>query len=74
LPSPALRRRFEALRAEVLAERPADAAAATGLLVDRLLRQATAGLEAMATDERAAAGRLLAQLFEAAPPQDKRNR
>jgi glutamyl-tRNA reductase len=74
LPSPALRRRFEALRAEVLAERPADAAAATGLMVDRLLRRATAGLEAMATDERAAAERLLAQLFEAAPPQDKRNR
>jgi glutamyl-tRNA reductase len=73
-PSPALRRRFEALRAEVLSERPADAAAATGLMVDRLLRQATAGLEAMAADEKAAAERLLARLFEAAPPQDKRNR
>jgi glutamyl-tRNA reductase len=73
LPSPALRR-FEALRAEVLAQRPADAAAATGLMVDRLRRQVAAGLEGMAPDERAAAERLLAQLFEAAPPQDKRNR
>jgi glutamyl-tRNA reductase len=61
-----LRRRFEACRDEVLAERPADAATATRLLINRLLHEPSAALRDMATAapaERAAAERLLARLF-----------
>ena len=75
----ALRQRFEALREEVLAERPADAATATRLLINRLLHEPSAGLREMATAapaERAEAERLLARLFglPGEAPEDKRKR
>lgn len=75
----ALRQRFEALREEVLAERPADAATATRLLINRLLHEPSAGLREMATAspaERAEAERLLARLFglPVDAPEDKRKR
>jgi glutamyl-tRNA reductase len=72
----ALRQRFEAIREEILAERPADAATATRLLVNRLLHEPTARLRelaAAAPAERAEAERLLARLFglAAEAPEDK---
>ncbi len=63
----ALRQRFEALRQEVLAERPADADTATRILVNRLLHGPSSLLRDLAPaapEERAAAERLLARLFE----------
>ena len=67
----ALRRHFEAAREAVLAEHPADAAAATRLLVSRLLHEPSAGLRELAESEedRKAAERLLARLFRL-PPAD----
>ncbi len=65
----ALRQRFEEMRGDVLAERPADAASATRLLVNRLLHEPTAALRelaATAPEEREAAERLLARLFDLA--------
>jgi len=62
----ALRRRFEAIRKDVLAERPADAASATRLLVNRLLHDPSALLREMAAAtpaEQAEAEKLLARLF-----------
>jgi glutamyl-tRNA reductase len=62
----ALRRRFEAIREDVLAERPADAASATRLLVNRLLHDPSALLREMAAAspaEQAEAEKLLARLF-----------
>ena len=44
----ALRQRFEVLREEVLAKRPADAATATRLLMNRLLHDPSEGLREMA--------------------------
>ena len=44
----ALRQHFEVLREEVLAERPADAAAATRLLINRLLHEPSEVLREMA--------------------------
>ena len=73
----ALRRRFEAVREEVLAAKPADAATATRLLVNRLLHEPTAGLRELATEpaERAAAEQLIARLFrlEVEVPEDERD-
>jgi glutamyl-tRNA reductase len=66
----ALRRRFEAIREDVLAERPADAASATRLLVNRLLHDPSALLREMAVAspaERAEAEKLLARLFRLGP-------
>jgi glutamyl-tRNA reductase len=68
----ALRQRFEALRQEVLAERPADAETATRALINRLLHGPSSLLRDLAPgapEERAAAERLLAKLFEL--PADK---
>jgi glutamyl-tRNA reductase len=65
----ALRRRFEAIREEVLAERPADVDSATRLLINRLLHEPSALLREMAAAtpaERAEAERLLARLFRLA--------
>jgi glutamyl-tRNA reductase len=65
----ALRRRFEAIREEVLAERPTDAASATRLLVNRLLHDPSALLREMAAAspaEQAEAEKLLARLFRLA--------
>ena len=62
----ALRRRFEAIREDVLAERPTDAASATRLLVNRLLHDPSALLREMAAAspaEQAEAEKLLARLF-----------
>jgi glutamyl-tRNA reductase len=62
----ALRQRFEALRQEVLAERPADADAATRILVNRLLHGPSSLLRDLAPgapEQRAAAEKLLARLF-----------
>jgi len=63
----ALRRHFEALRQEVLAERPADADAATRILVNRLLHGPSSLLRDLAPgapEQRAAAEKLLARLFD----------
>jgi glutamyl-tRNA reductase len=63
----ALRQRFEALRQEVLAERPADADAATRILVNRLLHGPSSLLRDLAPgapEQRAAAEKLLARLFD----------
>ncbi len=73
----ALRRRFEAIRGEVLAERPSDAATATRLLVNRLLHEPSALLRDMAAaapEERAAAERLLARLFRLSADGDEGER
>jgi glutamyl-tRNA reductase len=62
----ALRRRFEAIREEILAERPADAASATRLLINRLLHDPSARLREMAArspDEQVEAEKVLARLF-----------
>ncbi len=62
----ALRTRFHSLRSEALAEAGRDAEAATGSLVERLLRELAAALERISTaggGERAAAEALLRQLF-----------
>ena len=62
----ALRQRFETIRQEVLAERPADAAAATRLLINRLLHEPSAllrELAAAAPKEQAAAEQFLVRLF-----------
>ena len=62
----ALRRRFEAIREEILAERPADASSATRLLINRLLHDPSARLRAMAAnspDEQVEAEKVLARLF-----------
>lgn len=67
-----LRARFEAVRAQALADAKGDAEAATRLLVNRLLHEPSAALRAIAEgggEEGAAAERLLARLFalDAAP-------
>ncbi len=70
----ALRRRFEAIRQEVLAERPADAATATRLLINRLLHGPSALLRVLASaapEERAAAEQLLVRLFRLAGDDDE---
>jgi glutamyl-tRNA reductase len=62
----ALRRRFEEIREEVLAEKPADASTATRLLVNRLLHEPSAllrDLAAGAPGDRELAERLLVRLF-----------
>lgn len=70
----ALRRHFEALREQVLAQAGAtDAAEATRLLVNRLLHDPSEALRALAAetgggDERALAERLLRRLFRLTPP------
>jgi glutamyl-tRNA reductase len=64
-----LRRYFEAVRAEVLAEAGGDAEKATRLLVNRLLHEPTAALKGLAADEaedREAAERLVERLFPSA--------
>jgi glutamyl-tRNA reductase len=69
----ALRRHFEAVRDQVMAQNPdADAATVTRLLVNRLLHAPSAALRGLAVDggsELVAIERLLARLFEL--PQDK---
>jgi glutamyl-tRNA reductase len=70
----ALRQRFETIRQEVLAERPADAATATRLLIARLLHEPSALLRDMASAapaERAAAEQLLVRLFRLAGDDDE---
>jgi glutamyl-tRNA reductase len=70
----ALRQRFEALRQEVLAERPADAEAATRILVNRLLHGPSSLLRDLAPaapEERAAAERLLVRLFDLPAEKDE---
>ena len=70
----ALRQRFETIRQEVLAERPADAATATRLLIARLLHEPSALLRDMASAEpaeRAAAEQLLVRLFRLARDDDE---
>lgn len=70
----ALRQRFEAIRQETLAERPADAATATRLLINRLLHDPSAHLRDLASvgaEERAAAERLLVKLFRLASEDDE---
>jgi glutamyl-tRNA reductase len=70
----ALRQHFEALRQEVLAERPADAGMATRLLINRLLHEPSALLRDMASvspRERAAAEQLLIRLFSLTGAADK---
>ena len=73
----ALRQRFEALRQQVLAERPADAETATRALINRLLHGPSSLLRDLAPgapEERAAAERLLAKLFELPADNDQGNR
>lgn len=70
----ALRQRFEAIRTEVLAEKPADAETATRLLVNRLLHEPSALLRELASaapDERERVERLLARLFRLANDDDE---
>jgi glutamyl-tRNA reductase len=57
----------------VLAERPADAATATRLLVNRLLHEPSQALRALASTpaEREAAEQLLARLFRLEPGEPK---
>lgn len=73
----ALRQRFEASREEVLAERPVDAAAATRLLINRLLHEPSSALREIAAAspaERAQAERLLVRLFGLGRPDDTEKR
>ena len=73
----ALRQRFEAIRQETLAERPADAATATRLLINRLLHDPSALLRQLATvgeEERAAAEQLLVKLFRLTNEEDESKR
>jgi glutamyl-tRNA reductase len=73
----ALRQRFEAIRQETLAERPADVATATRLLVNRMLHDPSALLRELAAvgeAERAAAEQLLVRLFRLTSEDDEGKR